>query len=115
MKYFEYGKENKELVVILHGGGVSYRGAEPTAKIVAEKYHVILVAYDGFNPSEPDTEFVSVQNEARRLGDYIAEKYGGHIDILYGLSYGGRGIPSGIKSSRSLDTEDWQANSRKDF
>lgn len=90
MKYFEYGKENKELVVILHGGGVSYRGAEPTAKIVAEKYHVILVAYDGFNPSEPDTEFVSVQNEARRLGDYIAENYGGHIDILYGLSYGGR-------------------------
>ena len=61
MKYFEYGKENKELVVMLHGGGVSYRGAEPTAQTVARKYHVVLVAsYDGFNPSEPETEFVSV-------------------------------------------------------
>lgn len=43
MKYFEFGKENKELVVVLHGGGVSYKGAKPTAKILARKYHVILV------------------------------------------------------------------------
>lgn len=27
---------------------------------MAKKYHVILVAYDGFNPNEPDTEFQSV-------------------------------------------------------
>ena len=37
MKYFEYGKELGEIMVILHGGGT----------------------YDGFNPSEPETEFVS--------------------------------------------------------
>lgn len=27
-------------------------------------------------------------DEARRLGDYIVEHYGGKIDILYGVSYG---------------------------
>ena len=43
MKYFEYGKEHGEIVVILHGGGTSYRGVEPTAKLLGEKYHVILV------------------------------------------------------------------------
>lgn len=90
MKYFEYGKDNKELVVMLHGGGVSYQGVEPTVQTVAKKYHVVLVAYDGFNPSEPETEFASVQNEAKRLGDYVVENYGGRIDILYGISYGGR-------------------------
>lgn len=115
MKYFEYGKENKELVVILHGG-VSYRGAEPTAKIVAEKYHVILADYDGFNPSEPDTEFVSVQNEARRLGDYIAENYGGHIDILYGLSYGGRVLMEVLADKRlSVTTTIADGISLKDY
>lgn len=31
MKYFEYGKEHGEIAVILHGGGTSYRGVEPTA------------------------------------------------------------------------------------
>ena len=43
---------------------------------------------DGFNPDEPETEFKSVPDEARRLGDYIVEHYGGKIDILYGVSYG---------------------------
>ena len=43
MKYFEYGKEHGEIAVILHGGGTSYRGVEPTAKLLREKYHVILV------------------------------------------------------------------------
>lgn len=90
MKYFEFGKENPELMVILHGGGTSYKGAEPTAKLLGQTYHVILVAYDGFNPSEPDTEFKSPMDEAKRLGDYVVQKYNGKIDILYGISYGCR-------------------------
>ena len=43
MKYFEYGKEHGGIAVILHGGGTSYRGVEPTAKLLGEKHHVILV------------------------------------------------------------------------
>lgn len=57
MKYFEFGKENRELVVMLHGGGVSYRGELPAAEEMAKVYHVVLAAYDGFNPDEPETEF----------------------------------------------------------
>ena len=88
MKYFEFGQEHSELMVMLHGGGVSYLGMLPTAQKLAERYHVVLVAYDGFNPGEPETEFVSPMDEARRLGDYVVEHYGGKIDILYGISYG---------------------------
>lgn len=90
MKYFEFGTDKQELMVLLHGGGTSYRGMEPTAKLLGQKYHVILVAYDGFNPSEPETVFRSPMDEAKRLGDYIVAHYGGKIDILYGLSYGCR-------------------------
>lgn len=66
-------------MVMLHGGGVCYRGALPVAEEMAKIYHVVLVAYDGFNPDEPETEFKSVPDEARRLGDYIVEYYGGKI------------------------------------
>ncbi len=90
MKYFEFGTENTELMVMLHGGGTSYLGMLPTAKEMAKIYHVVLVAYDGFNPDEPETEFVSPMDEAKRLGDYIVAHYGGRIDILYGISYGCR-------------------------
>lgn len=74
--------------MLLHGGGVCYRGALPVAEEMAKVYHVVLVAYDGFNPDEPETEFKSVQDEAKRLGDYIVKYHGGKIDILYGVSYG---------------------------
>ena len=72
------------------GGGVCYKVAIPTARVLAKKYHVILNAYDGFNPSEPETEYKSAMDEARRMGDYVVENYGGKIDILYGVSYGCR-------------------------
>lgn len=70
--------------------GVSYLGALPVAEKMAKVYHVVLVAYDGFNPDEPETEFKSPMDEAKRLGDYIVEHYGGKIDIIYGVSYGCR-------------------------
>ena len=63
MKYFEFGQEHSELMVMLHGSGVSYLGMLPTAQKLAERYRVVLVAYDGFNPSEPETEFVSPMDE----------------------------------------------------
>ncbi|MBQ8995991.1 MAG: alpha/beta hydrolase [Oscillospiraceae bacterium] len=100
MKYFEFGKENSELLVLLHGGGTSYLGMLPTAKIAAEKYHVILLAYDGFNPSEPDTEFRSISYEAGSLEDYILEHCGGKVDILYGLSYGCRTLMQILEDNR---------------
>ena len=75
MKYFEFGTENPELMVMLHGGGTTYLGMLPTAKVMAKVCHVVLVAYDGFDPDEPETEFVSPMDEARRLGDYIVEHY----------------------------------------
>ena len=64
MKYFEFGQEHPELMVTLHGGGVCYRGALPVAEEMAKTYHVVLAAYDGFNPDEPETEFKSVPDEA---------------------------------------------------
>ena len=88
MKYFEFGQENPEIMVLFHGGGICYRAAIPTAEVLSRKYHVILAAYDGFNPDEPKTEFKSVVDEAKRLGDYVVEHYGGKIDILYGVSFG---------------------------
>lgn len=90
MKYFEFGQQNPELMVMLHGGGVL-----PVAREMAKLYHGVLVAYDGFNPDEPQTQFKSPMNEVQRLGDYIVARNGGKIDILYGISYGCRVLKAG--------------------
>ena len=90
MKYFEFGQQNPELMVMLHGGGVL-----PVAREIAKLYHGVLVAYDAFNPDEPQTQFKSPMDEARRLGDYIVARNGGKIDILYGIYYGCRVLKAG--------------------
>ena len=90
MKYFEFGQQNPELMVMLHGGGVL-----PVAREIAKLYHGVLVAYDAFNPDEPQTQFKSPMDEARRLGDYIVARNGGKIDLLYGISYGCRVLKAG--------------------
>ena len=57
MKYFEFGKENKELMVLLHGGGTSYLGVLPTAKKIAEKYGVPHISTgDIFRGIAPSSE-----------------------------------------------------------
>lgn len=100
MKYFEFGRENPKVMAMLHGGGVSYRGMLPAAKEMAKVYHVVLVAYDGFNPDEPEPEFKSPMDEARRLGDFIASRSGGRIDVLYALSYGCRVMMEVLRDER---------------
>ncbi|MCM1161924.1 MAG: alpha/beta hydrolase [Roseburia sp.] len=100
MKFFEFGKEHERLMVMLHGGGVSYLGAVPVAECVAKKFHVVLVAYDGFNPSEPEKEFTSVMDEAEQIADYILKNYGGRIDVLYGISYGCRVLMEVLRDKR---------------
>ena len=116
MKYFEFGQENPEIMVLFHGGGISYKATLPTARILAKKYHVILNAYDGFNPSEPETEYKSAMDEARRMGDYILENYGGKIDILYGISYGCRVVNEVIQDERlTITTAIMDGMSTKDY
>ena len=100
MKYFEFGRASDPLAVILHGGGASYRGAEPAARLLGERFHVVLVAYDGFNPTEPDTQFKSVMDEAQRLGDYVVERCHGQIAVLYALSFGCRVLMEVLKDER---------------
>ena len=66
-------------MVLLHGGGTSYKGILPTAEKIAERYHVVLT---------------------EGLEDYIIENYGGEVDILYGLSYGCRTLMQVLEDNR---------------
>ena len=54
MKYFEFGQEHPELMVMLHGG-VCYRGALPVAEEMAKTYgrrwrqSVVITCREGEN------------------------------------------------------------------
>ncbi len=88
MKIIEYGKENKEVILFLHGGGLSWWDHKAEALVLADRYHVVLPVLDGH--ADSDEAFVSIQENAIRLLSFIDEEYGGHVLCIGGLSLGGQ-------------------------
>ncbi len=41
MKYIEYGKENSEVIMLLHGGGLSWWNYRKEAELLCDEYHII--------------------------------------------------------------------------
>ena len=42
LKYIEYGKENSEVIMMLHGGGLSWWNYRKEAELLCDEYHIIL-------------------------------------------------------------------------
>ena len=88
MRYVEYGTQNHDTVILLHGGGLSWWNYREVAQLLADKYHVVLPILDGHADSEHS--FVSIEENAAWLIAYIDKHHGGSICALGGLSLGGQ-------------------------
>lgn len=88
MTMIEYGKQNNDTVMLLHGGGLSWWNYRKVAQLLAEDYHVILPILDGHAGS--DTGFTTIEQNAERIIEYIDTDFCGHITALGGLSLGGQ-------------------------
>ena len=88
MRYVEYGNQNPETVILLHGGGLSWWNYREVAQLLADKYHVVLPILDGH--ADSDAPFTSIEDNAARLIAYIDEHHGGSVYALGGLSLGGQ-------------------------
>ena len=88
MKVIEFGQQNPEVIMLLHGGGLSWWNYRETAQLLAEKYHVFLPVLDGH--ADSDAHFTTIENNAARLISWIDVHCGGQILLLGGLSLGGQ-------------------------
>ena len=88
MRAIEYGKQNKDTVLLLHGGGLSWWNYRAVAELLAEDYRVILPVLDGHAGS--DAPFTSIQDNAVSLISYIDTHLEGQVTYLGGLSLGGQ-------------------------
>ena len=84
----EFGKQNKDTVLLLHGGGLSWWNYREAAQKLAQQYHVILPVLDGHAGS--DTPFFTIEDNAAKLISYIDAHFGGQVLAVSGLSLGGQ-------------------------
>ena len=86
MRVIEYGKENAKVIILLHGGGLSWWSYRDVAERLQEEYHVILPILDGHAGS--DAPFTSIEENAKRVIQYIDENLNGSVTMIGGLSLG---------------------------
>ena len=89
MDFKTFGNIESPSLLLIPGLGVSYEIFLPLIGLLEEKFHVIAVQIDGFTLGQ-NTEFTSIDDQARLVSKYIQEDLGGHLDIAYGLSLGGK-------------------------
>ena len=89
MDFKIYGNIGAPALLLIPGLGVSYEIFRPIIGMLEDRFHVIAVQVDGFTLNR-HTEFTSIDNQARQVVEYINESLGGHLDIAYGLSLGGK-------------------------
>lgn len=88
MNYIEYGKENKDVIIFLHGGGLSWWNYRETAEFLQNDYRIILPILDGH--AESDRNFTTIESNASEIIDFIDENFDGKILLIGGLSIGGQ-------------------------
>ena len=88
MTVMEYGKQNQDVILLLHGGGLSWWNHRAAAELLAEQYHVVLPVLDGHAGS--DAPFTTIEDNAARLISYIDAHFGGQVLAIGGLSLGGQ-------------------------
>ena len=88
MRFVEYGKENLEKIVLLHGGGLSWWNYEDVAKSLQNEYHIILPILDGH--AESDKPFTTIEDNAKEIIEFIDTHCGGSVLLIGGLSLGGQ-------------------------
>lgn len=84
----EFGQQNLDVVMLLHGGGLSWWNYREVATLLAERYHVVLPVLDGHTDS--DAHFTTIEDNGARLISYIDTHFGGQILAIGGLSLGGQ-------------------------
>ena len=84
----EFGEHNKEVIILLHGGGLSWWNYLDVAELLKEKYHVVIPLLPGH--AESDKDFTTIEDCAIDFIAYIDREHGGSVSLIGGLSLGGQ-------------------------
>ncbi len=86
MKCKEFGTAGKDVIVLLHGGGLSWWNYSDVARLLEKEYHVVIPILDGHAGS--DSLFTTIEDNASEIIDFIDGRFGGSVLFIGGLSLG---------------------------
>lgn len=100
MIFNEYGQENKEVIILLHGGGLSWWNFREEAELLQNDYHVVLPILNGHAGS--DKGFVSIEATAEDVIAFIDKKFDGSVLAIGGLSLGAQVLTEILSKRKNI-------------
>ncbi len=88
MIFHTFGNPDKKAVILIHGALTPWQSLESMYKHFSEKYYVIVPALDG-HTEEEKSEFISIEQQAQKIEQYVKENLGGRVYAVCGFSMGG--------------------------
>ena len=88
MKIIEFGQEHQDVILLLHGGGLSWWNYEEVADRLKSRFHVVIPVLDGH--ADSDRPFSTIESNAQEIIDYVDERWNGQVLLMGGLSLGGQ-------------------------
>ena len=89
MRFHEFGEKNNPTMILVHGMMNPWQIWEDAADFFSREYYVIVPELDA-HTEEETSSFISLENEAEKIRKYVIENLDGKINVLCGLSMGGR-------------------------
>lgn len=88
MQYKEYGKQNRDVIILLHGGGLSWWNYREVSERLQNDFRIIIPILDGHAGS--DENFTTIEDNAAEIISFIDKNFGGSVLLIGGLSLGGQ-------------------------
>lgn len=89
MQVHEFIDENKPVMVLVHGALTPWQVYTPQINAFKEHYNIYAIALNAHTEDET-SEFVSVSAEAEEIEQYFKAKNLDTVDVLCGISLGGK-------------------------
>lgn len=89
MKFYEFGDKSLPSIMLIHGAGWSYWLYLREARLLQDRYHVILPVIDGHG-EEAAIPYTSTEKIAEKILEYIDNNCSGKLFAISGVSLGGQ-------------------------
>ena len=88
MRIIEFGKENSEIMLLVHGMQVPWQMWTMHIKHFSKQYHIIFPILSGHDTEEIST-FLSIHKEAEEIECFLLQRKYKQISVVCGISMGG--------------------------
>lgn len=88
MRFVEFGDKKNPKILLIHGYGISWKMWTSQINVLQKDYQVILPVLDGHD-EENNSDFISIQESAQKIINYIEMNYNSSLFAICGSSLGG--------------------------